>query len=80
MGPGEDVVGKPHGWNDIEREETDNILVMELIFGQANVINKTSLSAFCWNLVTHFSVLFGCNQIKWPKSKVGKRKAIKEEQ
>jgi hypothetical protein len=23
MGPGENVVGESHGWNDIEQEETD---------------------------------------------------------
>jgi hypothetical protein len=73
MGPGEDVVGKSHSWNDIEQEGADKTLVIELISGQVNIINKMSLSVFCQNLVTNFSILFGCNQIKWPKSKVGKK-------
>ncbi len=66
-------MGKSRSWNDIEQEETDDILVIKLMSGQVNIINEMSLTVFSQNLVTHFSILFGHNQIKWPKRKVRKK-------
>jgi hypothetical protein len=64
MGPGEDVVGKISRGDSGEEEEIE--------LGQMMPVNSLSLVLFQHKLVDHFTIMFTCNLIKWPKNRKGK--------
>ena len=72
MGPGEDVVGKIARGDSGEKEEEE-----EIELGQMTPVNSLSLVFFQCKLIVHFTIMFACNLIKWPK--IGKGKGSTEQ-